>query len=135
MCEFISVVKLGETLWYLTTPDIESKKGKELRHFCEYPSDLRGHGAIRYFYDIPDNVGEDLEFINFRDPANLPAELVSAMVNGKFVRWFGEPPYGLLNEKHEDGYTETYEALRRPYVDMGVRSQLPPIEIGGFPAA
>ena len=115
MCEFISVKKIGDKLYYLTATDIESKRGKELRDWSQDYDDLRGHGSVDFFYDLKGK-GESLEFTDFSSPRNFPPELVRAIITGKFRRWFGPVPKGLLKTTLYDSLLKEKRALLEAYI-------------------
>ena len=94
MCQFISWIVKGKEVYFLTTADIESKKGKALRDYCQNNDDLKGHGAIRHFFEITD--GKEYECSDFSTQKNFPPQIVSAIKKGKFRRWFGPVPEGIL---------------------------------------
>jgi hypothetical protein len=94
MCQFISYIKKEGEIYFLTTKDIESKKGKELRDYCKNDEDLKGHGAIRKFFDFTG--GKEFECEDFSTPDNFPPQIVSAIKKVKFSRWFGPVPKGIL---------------------------------------
>jgi len=94
MCKFVSWIEKDGVLWYLTDKDIQSKRGKEYRDYNPCRDDDRGHGAIRWFYDLKG--GKERECFDFSTPSNFPSEIVEAIKQGNFSRWFGPVPDGLL---------------------------------------
>jgi len=94
MCQFISWIEKDGRLWYLTSTDLSSKRGKETRDYCGTPTDYPGHGAIRHFYGLKGGVNR--EQADFSSPANFPPQIAADIKAGKFCRWFGEIPRGLL---------------------------------------
>lgn len=94
MSHFFSAVKKGDVLWYLTSDDIDSEKGQQLRRFCEKRDDLKGHGAIREYFGITG--GFNVEYKYFKFPELLPKELVRGILDEKFTHWFGIPPPRIL---------------------------------------
>lgn len=123
MCDFVSWIEKDGTLWYLTTADIQSKRGKELMDYTQNRDDLKGHGAIRWFYDLKGGI--EKECIGFSSPGNFPAEIAEAIKQGKFSRWFGAVPKGILRAPLYADYKakraplyDDYEAKRAPlYAD------------------
>jgi hypothetical protein len=102
MSHFLSAVLKNGNLFYLTSLDIESNRGNELRQYTKCIDDLSGHGAIRWFYGIEG--GKDIEYRNFADPEKIPEEITNKILSAyPFCRWFGIPPPRILNK---DIYTE-----------------------------
>jgi len=98
MCEFISWIEKNKDIIFLTGDDVfRTKEGKKLQKYCGNNEDLVGHGAIRRFYNIPHNVGVNIECSNFLSPRNFPKEIVKAIKSGK-MRGLGTPD-GLLLKK------------------------------------
>ena len=79
MCEFISWIEYRGEVLYLTDEDLDTKKGKELLDYIQNPDDIKGHGAVRYFYDIPQGQGTDREVIDLSSSDKLPKEIVKAV--------------------------------------------------------
>jgi|GEM_PF-5733723 len=95
MSHFLSAIIKGNNIWYLTTADIESSRGIELRVYTKALDDLRGHGAVRWFYNMQG--GKETEYRNFSTPDNIPEEIVKKVITGySFCRWFGLPPPRIL---------------------------------------
>jgi len=93
MCEFLSAIKKGRSLLYLTAYDIyETNKGNQLGLFTGNPEDYGGHGAIRYYYgtEKPDGTiepmkeGENVEYTDFSEPSKLPKKIVKDILAGNF---------------------------------------------------
>ena len=76
MCEFISWVELDDEVLYLDDEDVFSKFGKEIFKDCK-DNDILGHGAIRKYYNIPDNKGIGREVKDFWNVKKLPEILQS----------------------------------------------------------
>jgi len=106
MCDFVSWIEKNGTIWYLTTANIESPRGKELRDFIQW-EEVSGHGAIRWFYSLEG--GYNQEFTGFDYPSNFPKEIREALVRGEFARWFGDTPIGLLSRDAEKEYCQMLE--------------------------
>ena len=84
MCQFISWIRKGDLLLYLTYNDIyNTKAGKELQKFCGCTEDLVGHGAIRHYYNFVGGI--EFECTDFSNPKNFPAKIVEAIKAGKFA--------------------------------------------------
>ena len=95
MCEFVSWIEKDGKNYFLTSADLASKRGIELREHCGDDDDLVGHGALRWFYGGFEG-GVQRECTDFSTPLNFPAEIVEAIKAGKF-RGMG-CPVGLLND-------------------------------------
>ena len=128
MSHFLSAVEKNGELFYLTTADIESSRGAELLEYTKEIDDLRGHGAIRWFYGITG--GQDIEYRNFKTPQNIPEDIVSKILGGyEFCQWFGLPPPRILSPSiYTDGVkrairliTDYYE-LKNPPTFMEYKS-------------
>jgi hypothetical protein len=122
MCNFLSWIEKDGELFFLTTEDVESRRGKDYPDYNPCPADILGHGAIRWFYRIEG--GEDKECTDFSTPENFPKELQNAIVRAKFRRWFGPVPIGLLRKPIDDEYRaklttidDEYRAKRKPIDD------------------
>ena len=112
MCDFVSWIEKDGKCWFLTDKDIQSKRGKEYRDYNPNLEDIGGHGAIRWFHNLKG--GKEKECTNFYKPSNFPNEIAAAIKQGKFARWFGPIPRGLLRAPL---YAD-YEAKRAPlYAD------------------
>jgi len=117
MCEFISWIEYRGEVVYLTDEDLNTEKGKELLNYIQDPNDICGHGAIRYFYDIPCGQGTDREVTNLSSPDKLPQEIVKAVKEGRMSAiGYSET---LLNNKGlkkleaiEQPTLEKYEAIK-----------------------
>ena len=113
MCHFLSWIVKGKEVYFLTASDIESKRGRELREYCQNDSDLKGHGAIRHFYSLTG--GKDFERKDFSTPKGFPAQIISAIKNGKFQHWFGPVPQGILRAPLYADYKAKCDALDADY--------------------
>ena len=112
MCEFVSTVKKGRKEYFLTHDLIyNTEKGKELQAFCENPDDYCGHGAIRWYFGLERDEGENKEYTDFTTPENFPTQIVKAIKNGE-MRGVGIARGSLTTEAIGD-----YEAKRKPLDD------------------
>ncbi len=95
MCNFASWIEHDNKVYFLTGNQVfNTLRGKALQEWCRNPDDHVGHGAIRYYYDLAEGVGENKECENFSKPGNFPPEIVKALKNGAMR---GAPmPRGLL---------------------------------------
>jgi hypothetical protein len=104
MCEFVSWIEEDGAVLFLTTNDIyNAKRGKELQKYCKNKEDYAGHGAIRFFYNIPE-YGYNKECTDFSSPTNFPPEIAEAIKLGlmSFDR-----PYALLCDEARVEYNKT----------------------------
>jgi hypothetical protein len=98
MCDFVSTCELdeeelesiltvekGDKVLFLTHDDVyKSPKGKKI--FGTIPQEnLKGHSAVRRFFELKGNVGSEREYNDLSDPESLPPALVRAIRAGKFV--------------------------------------------------
>ena len=117
MCEFSSWKKMPKTwnpevtrrIFYLTKPDLDSKRGRELKKFLgpQYDNDKVGHGAIDWFYQLG-GVGINKECTNFNDPNEFPPEIVADIKAGNFYGM------GLPTEILTPDARAQYEAVEKP---------------------
>lgn len=89
MCKFISWIETKEGNLFLTKHDLQTKKGRELKTYLDYPSyeyydNIGGHRAIRYFFDLAINKGRNKECSNFSSPKNFPNDIIEAIKRGDF---------------------------------------------------
>jgi len=113
MCQFIGWIEVNDEVLFLTADDLATKRGRELkRHLgAAYAGDVIGHGAIRWFYDMPNDKGENRECDDFSTPANFPPEIAEAMKAGKF-RGMAVVPGALAGAALDE-----YEKIRQPAWD------------------
>ena len=85
MCDFISWIEVGGNIFFLTSDDLHSRKGWELKKHLgsQYTEDVKGHGAIKWFFDM-EGKGKHKECTDFSTPSNFPPEIVVAIKAGKF---------------------------------------------------
>ena len=112
MCEFISWIEKDGKNYFLTSADLASKRGIELREHCGDDDDLVGHGALRWFYGGFEG-GVQRECTDFSTPLNFPAEIVEAIKAGKF-RGMG-CPVGLLNDAARAERDKIVDAARAEF--------------------
>ena len=82
MCEFVSWIEHDDQIYYLNDNCLRDKKGRELKKYLgnRYKYDVRGHGAIRYYYDIKNNTGIDKEYTG-NDRDQYPKEIIEDIKN------------------------------------------------------
>src|SRR3990167_6186032 len=115
MCDFISWIAMPDgSLVYLTKDDLDSKRGRELKKYLKDSlSDLVGHGAIEWFYNMKPGQGKHQECSDFSKPGNFPNEIAQAVKDGKF-RDMGEPE-GLLSNNALAEYEQVRDTTRAKY--------------------
>ena len=115
MCEFLSWVELnidGKTSYfYLTRKELNSSRGRKIRKTIG--SDINGHGAIRKFYGIKQEIGTNIECTNFYSIYSFPEEIVKDIKAGNF-RGFGIDSDLLINVAWEK-FIELREVLEKKY--------------------
>jgi len=79
MCDFISWKTYKGKLYFLTD-DIVKLRLREFKQYNEgWKGDLLGHGAIDWFFNLPENCGVKGECTDFSSPKNFPKEIVLAI--------------------------------------------------------
>ena len=108
MCHFISWIDLEGQLYYLTSKELRSKRGKELKDYLgsAYAEDVVGHGAIDWYFDLK-GLGVHRECTDFSSPANFPDEIVKAIKSGAFKGM------GLCPEILNQSASAEYEKIRQ----------------------
>lgn len=86
MCDFISWIEYKGEILFLTKHELETTRGKALRKHLgsQFKNDVKGHGAIEWYYKLKDNVGAHKECEDFSNPKNFPAVIVKAIKAGDF---------------------------------------------------
>ena len=91
MCKFVSWIEKKELvhgrrkIYFLTSEQIfNTDKGKQLQEWCHSVDDLVGHGAIRHFYGLESDEGENKECVDFSTPDNFPTAIVKAIKDGEW---------------------------------------------------
>jgi len=123
MCEFLSWVKQGKKVYFLTKTQIDSPQGEALKRRFTGEGELLGHAAIRAYYEI--DTGDDKECTDFETPKNFPDVIVAAIKRGDF-RGMGTPRE-LLNplsyahipdvEKADAVWEKAYADWEKAYAD------------------
>lgn len=87
MCEFVSWIEYKDTLYFLTARELATQEGRALRKYLgtAFLNDVCGHGAIRHYYQIPQNKGRNHECTDFSSPDNFPAEIAAVIKAGDFI--------------------------------------------------
>ena len=112
MCEFLSWIEYKEEIIYITAADLETSKGKKLLKDVGW-EDIKGHGAIRKFFTIPDGKGTNKECTDFSTPTNFPKEIVRDIKKGLFIG-FGTPS-GILIDPIDKAYRTQKNTLYKAY--------------------
>jgi len=82
MCEFISWIEKDKKAVFLTNEDLRSKKFEEYKRYnSNWKEDIKGHGAIEYFYNNVEGILK--ECTNFSTPKNFPKEIVKTIKAGE----------------------------------------------------
>jgi hypothetical protein len=87
VCDFVSWFQKGDTVIFLTDDDLATKAGKKLKKELDdqFMNDIKGHGAIRRFYEInewdwPEGL-QQKECEDFSNHNNFPTQIVEAIKN------------------------------------------------------
>jgi vacuolar-type H+-ATPase subunit H len=116
MCDFVSWIecadKTGKIHRFWLTADLiyYTKRGRELKKYCQISQDLIGHGAIEHYYGIK---GKHCECTDFSDPKNFPDEIVADIKAGK-MRGMGLPRQMLTNKTRGE-YNKVCDEARAEY--------------------
>ena len=124
MCDFISWFEKDGTVIFLTDDDLATEAGKKLRAIGGmFPDDIKGHGAIRKFYELNEWVWPagltQKECTDFSSPNNFPPQIVEALKNCNLTQ-IGKLPENILlkhrlnltkkDAKWEEAYAKREEA-------------------------
>ena len=114
MCEFVSWIKKGDTVYFLTGEQIfHTKRGKEIIQTQCGMEDYVGHGAIRLYFGLEQDEGKNGECSDFRKPDNFPSPIIRAIKNGD-MRGLATPD-GLLSAPAEKAYREATAPAEKAY--------------------
>jgi len=112
MCEFVSWVEKGQSVYFLTGKDLlETDRGREYREWnsgAHAVDDYTGHGAIRWYHKLEGGV--DRECSDFSSPANFPSQIAEAIKRGLY-RGLGHPQELLAQPALSDYHRITQPAL------------------------
>ena len=112
MCKFISAIKKDNNYFYLTKQDLKGKRFKEFKeHNPNWYEDIKGHGAIEFFYPELKGKGSHWECRYFFSPNNFPACIVEDIKKGNF-----EGIGVCLDILNKEGLEE-YEKIQRPALE------------------
>jgi vacuolar-type H+-ATPase subunit E/Vma4 len=86
MCEFVSWIEIDGTNYFLTSKELKTKKGKELKQYLgsKYYEDICGHGAIDWYFELHGE-GTHKECADFSSPKNFPNDIVKTIKSGSFL--------------------------------------------------
>jgi hypothetical protein len=118
MCEFVSWIEYKDDVWFLTNDCLRTKEGKALKRYLgnQFVDDIKGHGAIRRYYGIPENKGVSRECTNFSNPNNFPEKVREAIKNGSFSKICGPNlPVAILTQPAWAEYQKVEQAALAEY--------------------
>ena len=86
MCDFISWIEYKGDVLFLTKKELGTSRGRALKKYLgsQYENDVKGHGAIEWYYKLKPNSGLHRECVDFSSPDNFPKEIVSSIKKGDF---------------------------------------------------
>ena len=86
MCDFISWIEYKGDVLFLTKKELETNRGRALQKHLggQFENDVKGHGAIEWYYNLEPNSGTHKECTDFSSPDNFPNPIVSALKKGVF---------------------------------------------------
>jgi hypothetical protein len=101
LCEFISWVEYKEDIFFLTNDCLKTKEGKALRRYLgdQFKEDIKGHGAVRRYFGIPENKGTNKEYTDFSSPKCFPTKIKAAILDGSFSQIAAILPFQLLTNQ------------------------------------
>ena len=105
MCEFASWIEKDNKVYFLNSNQVyNTTRGKALQKWSgNIEDDKRGHGAIRYYYNLEGGV--DMECTDFSTPDKFPDRIVKAIKEGK-MEGMGCPKGLLLPNLYNDYETK-----------------------------
>ncbi|MFH1209482.1 MAG: hypothetical protein V1663_01710 [archaeon] len=108
MCNFISWTEVNNTNMFLTDDIVKNRLNEFKKFNSNYITDIKGHGAIKWFYDNDFKGGISKECEDFTHPSNFPKEIVEAIKDCKF-KLIGHNT-GLLNDKAKKEHKEIIQS-------------------------
>ena len=109
MCNFVSWKEKDGDVFYLTDKDLKPKKFKEFKEYnSNWRDDLKGHGAIDWFYPKLKGKCINRECDDFFSPKNFPKEIVKSIKNMELTKIGFN--LGLINK---EGIKE-YQKIEKP---------------------
>jgi len=114
MCQFVSWVERRGKVYFLTSEQLESERGRKwIQEQKVSPDDLCGHGTIRLWHRIDAGDGVDKECGDFSTPDNFPTPIAEAVKAGKFNSF--PIPAGLLSKPLDEDYVAKLKPLDNDY--------------------
>lgn len=105
MSDFISWIEYRKEILYLTSKDLDTSAGKRLLKEVGV-DDIKGHGAIRKFFNIAQDKGTNKECLDFSSPDNFPKDIVRDIKRGLFVG------FGVAQDVLKQSASEEYRKIR-----------------------
>ncbi|MFH1209483.1 MAG: hypothetical protein V1663_01715, partial [archaeon] len=84
MCNLISWIEVNNTIMFLTDDIVKKGLNEFKKYNNSWITDIKGHGAIRWFYNNDFKGGISKECEDFTSPSNFPKEIVEAIKDCKF---------------------------------------------------
>jgi len=121
VCQFLSAIVLNEGTdkehWFFLTDKLinHTPKGEIIRKRFD-GDDLKGHAAIRAYFELGELEGKDFEQTDFSNPANFPSKLSTQIKKGGFsfmpttIGWMLSPQGKHTYAKREKAYAEWEKA-------------------------
>ena len=115
MCQLASHLEYNGGVLFLNDDDLKTRRGRELRKHLgsQFHNDVKGHGAIRWFYKLERHEGVEKECSDFSSPDNFPSEIVETIKQGKFKE-FGVC-IGILTQSALEEYDKIERASYKEY--------------------
>ena len=106
---------------FLTKNELETNRGRALQKHLggQFENDVKGHGAIEWYYNLEPNSGTHNECTDFSSPDNFPNPIVSALKKGVFCgigiseQLLTGPALAKYEENKQTAWAE-YEKIRQP---------------------
>ena len=123
MCEFISWIEYGGEVLFLTKNELNTNHGQALRKYLgtQYEQDVKGHGAIEWYYKLKPNSRRHKECTDFSSPKNFPKEIVNAIKKGNFggigiaEQLLTQPAWAEYKKVRQAAFTEYEKAALAEY--------------------
>ena len=114
MCQFCSWIEYKDDIYFLTSAELNTKEGRELRKYLgdQFYEDIKGHGAIDRYWGL-NGKGRHKECEDFSKPSNFPKLIQEAIKAGKF-RGIGVSE-GLLTAPAGKAYQEAKATAWKAY--------------------
>jgi hypothetical protein len=118
MCEFVSWIEYNKRVYFLDDNNIQDRLEEYKKYNKDWREDIKGHGAITWFYPELVGKGKDKECASTH-PKDYPKEIVEAIKEGRLtlighninlLSTKGKKEY----EKIEQTAWEEYEKIKQP---------------------